>query len=78
MIRLSADRVRAIIERANNEKELVSLLRYHKIPFYMGSDADPCIRIPSRKGMLKARRSRSRFEIHNAAPVPFRPDCMEV
>lgn len=78
MVRLSSDRVRAIIERANNEKELVSLLRYHKIPFYMESDTDPCFRIPSKKGMLQARMNRSRFEIHNTSPVPFRPDYMEV
>ena len=75
MIRLSSDRVKAIVTRADTEKQLVNLLRYHKIPFFLDSDG---IWIPSRKGILRTRRNRSRFEIHNAAPVPFRPDAMEV
>ena len=75
MIRLSSARVKAIIAHAETEKDLVNLFRYHKIPFFLDSDG---IGIPSRKGILRASRNRSRFEIHNAAPVPFRPDALEV
>lgn len=75
MTRLSSDRVKAIISHADTEKQLVNLLRHHKIPFFLDADG---IGIPSRKGILRASRSRFRFEIHSAAPVPFRPDAMEV
>ena len=70
MIRLTAERVRSIVAHAETEKQLVSLLRHHKVPF----SPDPGgYLIPTRKGMLSARKNRSRFEIHNVSPVPFRP-----
>lgn len=75
MIRLSSARVRSLAEYCRTEKDLVNLLRYHKIPFFLDADG---IGIPSRKGILRARRNRSRLEIHNAAPVPFRQDPLEV
>ena len=75
MIRLTSSRIRSLAAYCANEKELINILRYHKIPFSLDCDG---IGIPSRKGILRARRIRSRFEIHNASPVPFRPDTMEV
>ena len=75
MIRLSARRVRSLAAYCETEKELIKVLRKNKIPFRLEPEE---IRIPSRKGMLSACRIRSRFEIHNTAPVPFRPDMLEV
>lgn len=77
MIRLTSKRVRSIIEHAETERELVSLLRSHKIKFTMEEAEELSVRIPARKGIIKALRNRSRFEIHNVSPVPFRPDNID-
>ena len=74
MITLSADRVRSILSACDGDRELVSLLRYHKIRFTCDpGDPFPEYRIPTKKGLLRVFRSRSRFEIHNPSPVPYNP-----
>ena len=70
MITLSARRLRNIASEAKTEKQFVSLLRYHKIRFYTDEEQD-FFRIPCRTGLFLAHRARARFEIHQAAPIPY-------
>lgn len=74
MTALTSKRIKTIIAECEAEKELVRLLRYHKIPFSMSEgDAFP-LKVPTKKGSVLILRNRSRFEIHGPAPVPYNPN----
>ena len=71
MITITSKRIRNIVSECKAERELVSLLRHHKIRF---SWTEGEMKVPTRKGAIRISRSRSRFEIHGPAPVPYNPN----
>ena len=73
MITLTAKRARRIIATAQNEKELVSLLRYHKVRFY-SDDELQFLKVPTRTGSIVIQKIRSRFEAKSRKPEPYTPD----
>ena len=73
MITITAERARRIIATAQNEKDLIRLLRYHKIRFYTDEEME-FFRVPTRKGAMIIKRIRSRFEVNSTKPEPYTPD----
>ena len=73
MITLTARRLRTITADATTEKELIRLLRYHKIRFYTDEEME-FFKVPTRKGAMIIRKIRSRFEAKSTKPEQYTPD----
>ena len=73
MITLTSRRLRTITAEATNEKDLIRLLRYHKIRFYTDDELE-FFKVPTRKGAMIIKQIRSRFEAKSTKPEPYTPD----
>lgn len=74
MIRLTSERVESLIASAKTEKDLVALLRSHKIKYSFTTDTGTLtIRIPCKKGYIRIHKTRSASRPFTAAPVPPSP-----